>query len=94
MFRDVQNDTLRTKYFVNGGVTQAKSRDFEYFAYLAQFICKEGDEEDKLALLFDLFSGFKLKITRTALKDFCEVFDQNINIFGSAHTISKADFLD
>ncbi len=75
MFRDVQNDTLRKKYFVSGGVACAKTQGFEYFVTLAQVFCKGVDEEDKLTFFFDLFSGFKPRLTRAAARDFCEIFE-------------------
>lgn len=95
LFRDVKNDKLRNKYFINRGAHFIKNYGFEFFTKIAHGFCRTVEEDDKISFLFDVFSEFTQKMNQIAMKDFIDIFQVSAHIFPvNASTIDLRQFLD
>ena len=74
LFRDVKNDKLRNKYFINRGAHFIKNYGFEFFTKIAHGFCRTVEEDDKVSFLFEVFSEFTPNMNQAAMKDFIEIF--------------------
>lgn len=66
MFRQMSNETLKQKYFINSAISKSGTSSFEYLCRLVQVICKEYDDEElKISFLFEIFADHQPSLKRS-----------------------------
>lgn len=73
MFKDLEPPEFKSIFL--DSITIGKVRNFDFLKLLVRWVCKTNREEDKLKMLFKVFTNNKPTMTRAQLDKFIPIFE-------------------
>jgi hypothetical protein len=92
MFKDIKHPKLR-KYLMES-VSQVHTLNFSFLCDLALFMCRKDGAKVKLEFIFDIFTKQRVgaNLRKNNLRDFCDIFKLNANVFPNPQTVNRKEF--